>query len=152
LSEIFAINATSPNKDAAWEFIKFINGEDYARVKSRSGGDLMTRMDFKKDFEGQSLDPFYALKPKANKSYDNMEKLPDNFYGEYNSILTRELGLVKDNKKALDEALKTIQAEAQTALDKGLKDKEANKGKEGSSNDSASSDDGTVISVHKSTE
>lgn len=152
LSEIFAINATSPNKDAAWEFIKFINGEDYARVKSRSGGDLMTRMGFKKDFEGQSLDPFYALKPKASKIYDNMEKLPDNFYGEYNSILTRELGLVKDNKKTLDEALKTIQAEAQTALDKGMKDKEANKGKEGSSTDSASGDSGVIITDNTSGE
>jgi len=40
----------------------------------------------------------------------------------------------------LDEALKTIQAEAQAALDKGLKDKEANKGKESSSTNSASGD------------
>ncbi|GGG19443.1 ABC transporter substrate-binding protein [Paenibacillus aceti] len=143
LNDIFAINSASPNKDAAWDFIKFVNGEDYARVKSRSGGDLMTRMGFKKEIEGQSLDPFYALKPKMNKRYRNMDKLPDNFMGEYNTILNRELELVKDNKKTLDEALKVIQSEAQTALDKGLKEKEANKGKEGAGTNDT--DSGVVV-------
>lgn len=141
LGEIFAINADSPNKDAAWDFIKFVNGEDFARVKSRSGNNMMTRMGFNKDIDGQSLDPFYALKPKMSKNYRNWDKMPDNFYGEYNMIMTREIGLVKENKKTLDEALKTIQSEAQAALDKGLKEKEAKKdkaGKEGASSDNAS--------------
>lgn len=140
MGEIFAINADSPNKDAAWEFIKFVNGEDYARVKSRSDSNMMSRMGFNKDYEGQSLDPFYALKPKVSKSYRSWDKLPDNFYSDYNTIKSKEIDLVKNNKKTLDEALKTIQAEAQVALDKGLKDKEANKGKESSSTNSATGD------------
>ncbi|HEY4392347.1 MAG TPA: extracellular solute-binding protein [Paenibacillus sp.] len=145
LSEVFAINAASPNKDVAWDFIKFVNGEDYARVKSRSGNDMMSRMGFKKDFEGQSLDPFYALKPKANKNYRSWDKMPENFYGDYNMVMTKELDLVKNNKKTLDEALKTIQSEAQTALDKGLKDKEANKGKEGAGTGTASAGGSVVV-------
>ncbi|WP_068779060.1 ABC transporter substrate-binding protein [Paenibacillus sp. GM2] len=144
MGEIFAINAASPNKDAAWEFIKFVNGEDYARVKSRSDNNMMSRMGFKKDYEGQSLDPFYALKPKISKSYLSWNKLPDTFYGEYNMIKTKEIDLVKNNKKTLDEALKTIQAEAQAALDKGLKDKEANKTEGGASTDNMSSDSGAT--------
>lgn len=38
-----------------------------------------------------------------------------------NMILMRELELVKDNKKTLDESLKVIQSDAQEALDRGLK-------------------------------
>ena len=39
LGNIFAIRANSPNADAAWELIKFINGEQYAKIKSRSMND-----------------------------------------------------------------------------------------------------------------
>jgi multiple sugar transport system substrate-binding protein len=141
-SEIFAINADSPNKDAAWDFIKFVNGDDYARVKSRSmSGGLMSRMSFNKDYDGQSLDVFYSLKPKVNKSNNNFDKTPSNFYGEYTTIMSKEINLVKENKKSLDEALKTIQSEAQAALDKAVKDEKANKGKEGTSTESTGSAD-----------
>ncbi|WP_334072079.1 MULTISPECIES: ABC transporter substrate-binding protein [Paenibacillus] len=132
-NEILGIRAGSPNADAAWDFIKFINGEDYAKVKSRSlNNGLLSRMGFSKEFDGHSLDVFYKLKPKvSDDDYSLSEKVPTEFYQQFDSIMQRELGLVQDKKKSLDDALKAAQQEAQVTLDKAVKDKEAKKDKEG---------------------
>lgn len=132
INEIFAIHAQSANQDIAWEFLKFVNGEDYARVKSRSmNGDLMSRMGFMKDDNGQSLDVFYALKPKLNRNDMNSRKIPTEFRGQFQSLMSEEIAQVQENKKSLDEALKTIQEKGQAALDKAVKDQKENKGNEG---------------------
>lgn len=139
-NEVFSIRANSPNVDAAWEFIKFINGEEYAKVKSRTmNNGLLSRMGFSKEFDGQSLDVFYKLKPVADDSNRNMDKIPSDFYAQYQPIVDRELGLVKDKSKSLDEALKTIQDEAQVALDKAVKDQAEKKQKGDSGEESAGS-------------
>lgn len=151
-SEIFAIRGGSPNADAAWDFLKFVNGEDYARIKSRTlNNGLLSRMGFNKEYDGNSLDVFYKLKPKLGESnYSRLaEKIPNDFYQQYQPILDREIGLVEQKKKSLDEALKTIEAEGQAVLDKSVKEKEANKGKDkstdaaGGSGDSGSEGDGS---------
>ncbi|MBU5441638.1 extracellular solute-binding protein [Paenibacillus sp. MSJ-34] len=132
INEIFAIHAQSANQDIAWEFLKFVNGEDYARVKSRSmNGDLMSRMGFMKDDNGQSLDVFYALTPKLNRNDMNSRKVPTEFRGQFQSLMSEEIALVQENKKSLDEALKTIQEKGQAALDQALKVQKDNKGNQG---------------------
>ncbi|MNO40456.1 Bacterial extracellular solute-binding protein [compost metagenome] len=129
INEVFAINANSPNVDAAWEFLKFINGEDYAKVKSRTmNNGLLSRMGYSTEFDGISLEVFYKLKPKLGQNnYARAQKIPDTFYTEYNPIVEREIGLVQDKKKSLDDALKVIEEEGQVALDKAVKEKAANK-------------------------
>lgn len=146
MNEIFAINANSPNKEAAWKFIKFVNGEDYARIKSRTmNGNLLTRMSFNKDFEGQSLDVFYALKPKVNGNNTSSDKIPSAFNEQFQSIMSREIALIQENKKSLDEAIKTIQAEGQVALDNALINQEKNKGNPNSSTDNTNKTDQVII-------
>ncbi|MNP29916.1 hypothetical protein D3C76_1229650 [compost metagenome] len=131
-NEIFAINAKSPNVDAAWEFIKFVNGEDYAKVKSKTmNNGLLSRMGYSTEFEGVNLEVFYKLKPKLDqKYYTRAEKIPQSFNTEYDPIVEREIGLVQEKKKSLDDALKTIEEEGQVVLDKAVKEKEENKGKD----------------------
>ncbi|MOA30494.1 hypothetical protein D3C78_1515870 [compost metagenome] len=115
--------------DAAWEFLKFINGEDYAKVKSRTmNNGLLSRMGYSTEFDGISLEVFYKLKPKLGQNnYARAQKIPDTFYTEYNPIVEREIGLVQDKKKSLDDALKVIEEEGQVALDKAVKEKAENK-------------------------
>lgn len=123
---IFGIRANSPNLDAAWEFLKFVNGEEFARVKSKDiTNGLMSRMGFSKEYNGHSLDVFYKLKPNPKTSFE-MYKIPAGFYDLYQPIVDRELALVQDNKKAISDALATIQDEGQVILDKVMKDAEAN--------------------------
>lgn len=145
-NEIFAIRANSPNADAAWEFIKFINSEEFARVKSRTmNNGLLSRMGIAKDYNGVNLEAFYKLKPKvdqnANRSY---EKIPNDFYMQYQPVLERELKLAQEKKKSIDEALQTVQQEAQALLDKAVKDEAAKKGS-GDSADTGTSGGAVVV-------
>ncbi|GGH33395.1 ABC transporter substrate-binding protein [Paenibacillus segetis] len=151
-NQIFSIRANSPNADAAWEFLKFINGDEYAKIKSRSmNNELMSRMGYSKEYDGHSLDVFYKLKPSSSNSYSGMEKIPSEFYGQYQPIMDRELALVKDKKKTIDEALATIQDEGQVVLDKAVKDAEAKKDKPADSQDNAdvgtSTDSGSTETI-----
>lgn len=123
LSTLFAIRADSPNIDVAWDFVKFVNGEEVAKVRSKTVNDgLSTRQGISKEFNGISLEPFYKLQPKITVDIDANEPLPSKFIGEYYTILQREVKLFKENKKTVDEALDTVQNEAQFALDQAFKD------------------------------
>ncbi len=132
-NDIFGIRANSPNADAAWEFIKFINGEKFAKVKSRTmNGGLLSRMNVTKEYNGVNLDVFYKLKPSlSNDGSEDYTKIPDAFNMEYYGILTREIQLAQDKKKSIEEALQTIESEAQALLDKAVKDEAEKKGADG---------------------
>lgn len=125
--DIFAINKASVHQDAAWEFIKYVCGEDYARASSESNelllGQqlLLSRSGFMKDYEGISLEPFYPLKSKFPRRSDDWYKLPDPFFNDFAAVLSRELELVKKGQKSLDDAVATVKSEAQTLLDQSVK-------------------------------
>ncbi|MCM3699802.1 ABC transporter substrate-binding protein [Paenibacillus macerans] len=125
--DIFAINLASVHQDAAWEFIKYVCGEDYARASSESNelllGQqlLLSRSGFMKDYEGISLEPFYQLRSKFPSHSDDWYKLPDQFFNDFAAILSRELELVKKGQKSLDEAIATVKSEAQAVLDQAVK-------------------------------
>lgn len=125
--DIFAINTASVHQDAAWEFIKYVCGEEYARASSESNelllGQqlLLSRSGFMKDYEGISLEPFYPLKSKFPRRSDDWYKLPDPFFNDFAAVLSRELELVKKGQKSLDDAVATVKSEAQTLLDQSVK-------------------------------
>ncbi|MFD1179376.1 ABC transporter substrate-binding protein [Paenibacillus puldeungensis] len=132
--DIFAIKANSPNTDAAWEFLKFINGDEFAKIKSKSIGSngLLSRMGYLKEYEGTSLEPYYKLKPILDGTLKSNNKIPNKFHNEFETILDKEIGQVLDKKKSLDDALKAIQQQGQAALDQAVKDKAAGKDTDGS--------------------
>ncbi|MNN36695.1 hypothetical protein D3C81_1506000 [compost metagenome] len=101
---------------------------------------LLSRMGFSKEYDGQSLDVFYKLKPSPEDNYRDMSKIPTEFYTQYQPVVERELGLVKDKSKSLDEALKTIQDEGQVLLDKAVKEQAEKKQKGDSGNEESTSD------------
>ncbi|TYA11309.1 extracellular solute-binding protein [Paenibacillus faecis] len=129
INEIFTIRANSPNLDAAWEFLKFVNGEKFAKVKSRSmNNGFLSHMGIAKEYDGVNLDVFYKLKPSLDgaSSLDN-DKIPRDFYAQYQPIVDRELKLVEEKKKSIEEALQTIEQEGQVVLDKAVKEEAAKK-------------------------
>ncbi|RRJ62182.1 extracellular solute-binding protein [Paenibacillus oralis] len=131
VSDIFSIRANSANADAAWEFIKFVNGEEFAKVKSRTlNGGTLSRMGVQKEFNGVNLDVFYKLKPKVDNDSDNYDKIPESFHEQYRTIFDREIKLVQEKKKSIDEALQTVQDEGQAVLDKAVKEEAAGKKEE----------------------
>ncbi|RJG21838.1 extracellular solute-binding protein [Paenibacillus thiaminolyticus] len=131
LSDIYVIAADSPNKRAAWEFVKFVNGPEMAKAASRSmRGDLPTRTQFMKEVDGKSTEAFYMLRPKAESGSmwggPNVT-IPSEFYSSFGSILSKELQAVIDNKKTVDEAAAAVQAEGEVELHKTREAEKARK-------------------------
>ncbi|MBB6729291.1 extracellular solute-binding protein [Cohnella sp. CBP 2801] len=145
LSNVFAVNAQSPNLRAAWEFVKYIDSEDFARVKSKSSnsGNLLSRTAYNPDVDGVSLEPFYKLEPVSDPVY-SLDKAPASFYGLFMPILQDELQAVIDGKKTLDEASADIQSRAQEALVKAKKQDEEAKAKQQASAASADVSSGSA--------
>lgn len=130
MSEVFSISANSPNTEAAWEFIKFVNGDQFAKIKSRSlNNGLLSRMGYTTEYNGVSLEAFYKLKPLP-VDYSGYRKIPGTFFEKFQPLLESELKAVENNTKSLDEALAKIEAEGQVALDQAVKEQEEKKKEE----------------------
>ncbi|RCX21730.1 multiple sugar transport system substrate-binding protein [Fontibacillus phaseoli] len=129
-NELFAIRANSLNVDAAWEFLKFVNGEQFAQIRSKSLNNgllsLLSRTGYSKEYDGVNLGVFYKLKPilDGTSSMDN-SKIPGEFHSQYQTVVERELKLVEEKQKSIEEALQAMEQEGQAVLDKTVKDEAA---------------------------
>lgn len=116
LPEIFAIHAKSEHARAAWELVSFINGEELAKLHSKSmGGALQTRTAFVQDDSGLRYEAFYKLKP----NFDVMrgfEHMPIAFIGAFAGIMEQSIHEVLDDKLTLEEAVQRMQEEGELAL------------------------------------
>jgi multiple sugar transport system substrate-binding protein len=117
---LFAISADSPNKDVAWDFIEYFTSRDYGKVKvkARNYGGFPVRTEFIKGEEGRHYEAFYMLKPTVNNMYSNYEKLPQNFWGEFNMLMEEEMKKVQDGSAELDATIELLQIKGQELLDK----------------------------------
>jgi len=123
---IFAINADSPSRDAAWAFIRYIHGDDYARVRSKSLlGTIPVRTKYIRDEEGRNLAASYALKPSGADLYAGMENLPEDFFMQLYSIGTEEMKAVMDDAKSVAEALASMQTRLQAVVDQAPANRES---------------------------
>lgn len=125
LFEIAAIAADSPNKRAAWEFVKFVNGEEMAQSRSRTiNGSLPSRTGYAKEIDGKSTEAFYLLKVKQGSTVWMNEHVPDVFFRLFDKPLQEEMQAVIDNKKSVDEALAELEIKGQEVLLKARKAEE----------------------------
>jgi len=115
LGSIFSINSKSAHKSAAWEVIKYINGEEVAKLESKTlTVDIPARKAYAQKKDELNVEPFFALKP-AVRSW-NAKKWPEGFGKPFSELFSEQLEEVRDGKKTLDDALKTIQNEGQKIL------------------------------------
>lgn len=110
LSNTFAINSAAPNAETAWDFIKFINGEDWAKLKSRSNSyEMLARKSYIQPKMGldYNIQAFYLLKPTPPTD-PKQEKLMSEKPGLYSVTDSgrRFFQEVLENKKTPAEALK----------------------------------------------
>ncbi|KTD88585.1 ABC transporter substrate-binding protein [Paenibacillus etheri] len=133
ISEIFAIPAGASNVDAAWNLIKYFNGDDFANeyykpnTSNNSIGAPLSRMI--KEYSGYKLDAFYKLKPNLDSaiaSYVLMNKSA-NFELNFRSVLFKVLTQVVNGRKTLEKATAAIQLSTQADADKLAKALKAKK-------------------------
>ncbi|GAA3404105.1 extracellular solute-binding protein [Paenibacillus hodogayensis] len=119
LNGLMGINAKAQNPNDAWKFIKFINGEDWARLKSKSVNQLVSRTKYIQPRDGlqYNIKAFYATKPVPIES--EMSRL----YRQYPNIgQVNQMGM-QYFKKAIDgtSTVRDALKEWQTAGDAALK-------------------------------
>ncbi|GJM75384.1 sugar ABC transporter substrate-binding protein [Paenibacillus macerans] len=133
---VYAIRASSSKVDAAWELLKFMQGDKVAsKLARRPDHGIPSRMGQTSDYYGINLDGFYHLTslPLSNY-YDDPDSsiITDEFKEKYGKITYREWTQVEESRKSLDDALQTIQRDAQAALDEAVLARKVN-GENGSS-------------------
>ncbi|TVX99144.1 ABC transporter substrate-binding protein [Cohnella terricola] len=115
LSSIYAINSKSSHQRAAWEVVKYINGEEVAKLESRlEHAQIPSRQAYAQAKPEFDVEPFFALKPAVKRWSDN--QLPSGFNESFRALVTEELDLVCEGKKSLDEAISSIQTNGQLLL------------------------------------
>jgi len=72
LSQLMAINAKAQNAEGAWDFIKFSNSKEWAKLKSRSLYEMVARKEFLQPIGGlqYNMDAFTTLKPIPPSNID----------------------------------------------------------------------------------
>ncbi|RXZ77082.1 extracellular solute-binding protein [Paenibacillaceae bacterium] len=124
LSALTGINAKAQNPKGAWDYVKFLNGKEWAKLKSRSVNEMVSRKEFLKEREGMSynLPAFYSMKPtppttdvyselyRSKPNIDEVRWMGQQFFQE-----------VMEEKKTVKEAL----AEWETQGDAKLQEMES---------------------------
>jgi multiple sugar transport system substrate-binding protein len=117
LNQIFAIDANTANADAAWKFVSYINGDDFARVTSKlQNGGFPTRTKYLDSGDGRHMEAFYSLKPSQNNMYKDFDKIPQQFYMKFDGLTQQEFQNVTDGKTTISEALDNLQTKGQKML------------------------------------
>jgi multiple sugar transport system substrate-binding protein len=115
--QIFAIDAQSTNTEAAWKFISYINGDEFARVTSKvQNGGFPIRTKYLAAEEGLNMAAFYSLKPSQSSIYKDFDKLPQDFFMKFDGITQQEMQGVTDGKVSVSEALDNLQNKGQQIL------------------------------------
>ncbi|MFC4600128.1 extracellular solute-binding protein [Cohnella hongkongensis] len=119
LENIFAIRASSENTSAAWEFLKYANGEQLARTNAMSATALSSRTAFKKQEDGKNIDAFYALEANVQPMLQN---LPQGFEESFGKLASEHVVQAAEGTADLDEAIQAIQTQGQQLLTEALAD------------------------------
>lgn len=128
INNLMTINAKASNSDDAWKFIEFNNSKEWAKLKSRSTYEMVSRISFLKPKEGTNFNikAFYTLKPVPPSDTDSStlyQKLPNIWeVNQYGSQLFLE---VIEGKKGVEEALKEWQTKGDALLQKMKEDPQA---------------------------
>jgi multiple sugar transport system substrate-binding protein len=117
---MFAIHAQSKQVGAAWELVKFINGERTAKALGAGGSSslLLTRVEHNpKEVNGRSVEAFHQLQPSTKDWTAIYKNTPIGFSGRFYGILHNEIEAVLERGKSVEEGLAAIQEQSQQALD-----------------------------------
>ncbi|MCP3771892.1 extracellular solute-binding protein [Paenibacillus sp. MZ04-78.2] len=118
LDGLMGVNAKAQNPEDAWKFIKFINSEDWARLKAGTSSNLVSRQKYIKPKDGAefNIKAFTTLLPapsRDNKIYREKPGLYD-----VERLGSQKFQQVVQNKQQVRDALKQWQTEGDAMLQK----------------------------------
>ncbi|MHA7963734.1 ABC transporter substrate-binding protein [Paenibacillus sp. CAU 1782] len=107
LSQLMGINAKAQNADDAWEFIKFTNSKEWAKLKSRSNYEMVARKEYLLPVGGMSynIDAFTLLTPlPPTNSSDNIYNEKPGLW-EVTNVGYQVFEGIRDGSKTVAEAM-----------------------------------------------
>jgi multiple sugar transport system substrate-binding protein len=123
LSSLAGINAKAQNEKDAWEFVKFMNSDEWAKLRSRSTYEMPTRVDYIKPREGLSynVEAFTKMQPAPypGSSPEEQKLLRDrpNLYIIQN-VFSQVWNTVFQGQRTVDEALQFMETKGNDLLQK----------------------------------
>jgi len=117
LPNVLSVNANSPHTAAAWELVKYINGEEAASMNAPNSPMLSSRPAFKREIEGKNVNAFYALAPNPIAMH---QRLPASFDKAFAQLADREIRRIVREEIGVEEALATLEAEGQRLLEQAM--------------------------------
>ncbi|KIL35432.1 hypothetical protein SD71_14145 [Cohnella kolymensis] len=122
VSQLATINAQAQNKEDAWEFIKFMNGKEWAKLRSRNTYEMSVYQEYIKPREGMSYNAaaFYNVKPMQI----SLSRKEQELYRERPNLhLVSQLAdmifsKVDQGQMTIDEALKQWESRGNDLLQK----------------------------------
>ncbi|AWB45334.1 ABC transporter substrate-binding protein [Paenibacillus sp. CAA11] len=119
INNAFAINASAPNPDTAWDFVKFQASEEWAKLKSRSSYEMVSRKSYIKPVEGKDYNvaAFYTLKPTPQMSSKDQKLITEKpGLSSVRYVGSTFFQQVLENKKTPAEALKAYEQKGNEML------------------------------------
>ncbi|MBP1961345.1 ABC transporter substrate-binding protein [Paenibacillus aceris] len=117
MNGIMGINAKAQNPDDAWKFIKFVNGDDWAKLKSHSSYNLVARSKYLKPKDGLEfhMEAFYNVIPAPSDNNFKIYRDKPNIY-QVQEIGHQLFNNVLQGKTTAREALKEWQTQGDAML------------------------------------
>lgn len=115
---LMGLNAKAQNAEGAWDFMEFINGPEWARIKSRSQPFLSSHVDFAKPKEGlnYNIKAFLSLKPALPIDDSNLYSKYSYDLDSVNGIGLDKMEEVIKGKKKLKDVLAQWETEGNAKL------------------------------------
>jgi multiple sugar transport system substrate-binding protein len=123
LNQLSGINANAANPEDAWEFVKFMNGKEWAKLKSRSTYEMSARKEFVKVRDGMSYNVEAFTKMKPAPQLQSSLKEQELYREKPNLYMVSQLGMnayneVIQEKKSIKEALEQWETKGNDLLQK----------------------------------
>ncbi len=118
VNEIFGISDSSPYKDEAWEFIKFITYDldyYYSNPENLIQYGLPVRSDLIKGIQGKDISPLYMLEASPY-SYNPYDEVHHTIINEFKRVGQKHLDDVIKGSLTIEEAFEQIEEEGQQAV------------------------------------
>ncbi|BBI31575.1 ABC transporter substrate-binding protein [Cohnella abietis] len=115
MSEIFSITKNA-NVNASWEFIKYVCGDDYARLlPTVNPEELPARLPA--EWQDERLKSFYNMERITNTTIQTLRSLPRPVITTIEEASEKFMLDVLSDKDTVSEALRVLELEIQTAFD-----------------------------------
>lgn len=115
LNDIFAIPANSQKVGRAWEFIKYVSGNNYAKILPQINTyELPARMN--PEMQDKELAAFYNVKRINNKLINQFRELPLPLISKLDEISPQYMSDIIAEKLSVQESLKLMEDELHATL------------------------------------